>query len=229
MRTYGLIIAAGNQTRFDSVTPKALVEYNGRKLLDINIEVMNHFCDKVYPVVSFQNDSYFSKYSRITIESGKGCGHAVMKALRIVDPEPEDRVFILWGDSYSQISVYDKICTSYTGQVVIPVRWEQSPYVSVVKRDDTHVNVLFSKYGEVTSCGYHDLSLFYGNANGILYHLNEYSKTAFMNKKHGNEMQFLDIFNYTPIEAKMLEVEDSSSFSFNTMSEFCKITGNIGI
>ena len=51
MRTYGLIIAAGNQTRFDSVTPKALVEYNGRKLLDINIEVMNHFCDKVYPVV----------------------------------------------------------------------------------------------------------------------------------------------------------------------------------
>ena len=47
---YGLIIAAGKQSRFESDIPKALVPYKGRRLLDINVDIMKSVCDVVYVV-----------------------------------------------------------------------------------------------------------------------------------------------------------------------------------
>ena len=79
---YGLIIAAGNQTRFNYDIPKALVKINDVNLLDLNINYMKSYVDKIYVVCSFNNDKYFSNdINKIVIESGKGCGDAVMKAL----------------------------------------------------------------------------------------------------------------------------------------------------
>ena len=71
---YGLIIAAGNQTRFKSDIPKALVMYNGKRLLDRNIEVMEKFCDDIRVVVSTEMQNKFTGYKCIVIDSGKGCG-----------------------------------------------------------------------------------------------------------------------------------------------------------
>lgn len=82
---YGLIISAGNQSRFKSTTPKALVNLGDFNLLDINISEMKPYVDKIYIVCSYNNEFYFSNYkNRIVIESGKGCGDAVMQALAML-------------------------------------------------------------------------------------------------------------------------------------------------
>ncbi len=221
---YGLIIAAGKQSRFESDIPKALVPYKGRRLLDINVDIMKSVCDVVYVVVSNENKELFDGSNRISIDSGYGCGDAVYKALCCLNITDEDTVFIQWGDATNDAFIFRMLKYNYTGEgVIIPCVWEDNPYVQVKPVDENHVKVLFSKYKEPITAGWHDLSLFYGNALQIWKYLNQYSKVAFDNSAHGNEMQFLDVFNYTDITAEVMPVVDYKSFSFNTKEEYLKL------
>ena len=219
---YGFIIAAGNQKRFKSDIPKALYKIAGISLLDRNIENLNQYCDKVFVVVSKLNYNYFKNYNCIIIDSGHGCGDAVFHCLEQLSFNEEDTCFIVWGDSLSSKYTIKHCIENYSGQVVIPCVYEEDPYVSISQVGDT-VSVLFSKYGEKTKNGYHDLSIFYGNCKvlfeNLQKHYNIVTSSGDYIHKHGNEMQFLDIFNDLKVPAKII-TEYVKSLSFNTLEEY---------
>ena len=165
---YGLIVNAGNQTRFEKDTPKSLeVLPTGKTILAETIEKMNRYCDDVFVVCSWDKEKVFEKHHHniISITSGKGCGDAVLKAL-IHFPkklEREDLVFIQWDDSVQPTKLYGDLLSHYAGRILVPCQWEDDPYVRIYPDGESLV-VQFSKYGEVKTSGLHDLSLFFGNA-----------------------------------------------------------------
>ena len=223
--TFGLIIAAGNQSRFKSDTPKALMKIGDKTLLDMNIEVMSKFCDDVYVVVSIQNQIKFFNYKRIAIRSGYGCGDAVYKAINNIPYHAGDKVYVAWGDAYNTELVYKSIPKD--SKCAIPCVIEDFPYVQLT--DDNRV--LFSKYGETVSRGYHDLSLFYFDIQYMNDYLVEFKKKIWYNNKynhkHGNEMQFLDVFNETAAKFDIINIKNYRAHCFNTYEEFNKMKDGI--
>ena len=59
MKTYGIILAAGKQSRFNDDIPKALAEGNGKILLQHNYETLKNQCEKIYVVTSLENNHFF--------------------------------------------------------------------------------------------------------------------------------------------------------------------------
>lgn len=223
---YSFIIAAGNQTRFKSNIPKALVKVKGRTLLDWNIEALSQVCNlsNIYVVCSHQNESYFKKVkcNKLVIDSGKGCGDAVLQALRAVKFHKGDTCFIQWGDSLQDPDLIRDITYHYTNKIVIPVVKEKKPYVQIKPSKGNKIKVLFSKYKDPITEGYHDLSLFYGDAIQLRDYLEKFAKKITKKgeykHKHGNELTFLDVFNETSIKGEVFEVK-KNSISFNTVEE----------
>ena len=99
----GFILTAGKQSRFDSQIPKALSRYNGLSILDINIDIMKHYCDDIYVVCSDINKKYFYKYKIIVTKKNMGCGDTVTKAIDYYineyKPSNNTECIIQWGDS----------------------------------------------------------------------------------------------------------------------------------
>lgn len=227
--TYGFIIAAGKQSRFESTTPKALMPYGNSTLLDVNVENMLTACDKVFIVTSQENTNFFSgDYDKLVIESGWGCGDAVLRALSLIDINEEDTVFIQWGDSLHNKYIYQYLKNEYIKNPMwlVPCVEEAKPYVQIIPCEESKIQVNFSKYDELITSGYHDLSLFYGNAKEMYSHLSHFAEsikstgTHLYQHKHGNEMQFLDVFNETSIRGRVVVCKDYKIFAFNTMEEF---------
>ena len=229
---FGLIVAAGNQSRFLSDKPKALADYKGECLLDHNIKELSEVCEKVYVVCSTTNEHYFDdKYNKIIIESGYGSGDAILSALDQIRPNFRDKCIIQWGDCITHDNIISKTFNvkdlGFYG-IVIPCVYEDHPYVQFIQKSDLSVKVLFSKFDEPVSTGYHDLSIFYCNAFQVYHYLNTYKmwilNPEFDGKKyvypeHGDEMEFLDILNQTDIVAKLEIVKDYKDLSFNTIEE----------
>ena len=228
---YGFIISAGSQTRFDSNVPKALsiidLEH-GLTVLDVNLNHLRKHCDKVYVVCSYKNEIYFSHIQdRIVIDSGLGCGDAVLKALESISISEDDMCFIQWGDSFTSDNVYLELIKNGTRKDVISIACEVSthPYTQIVPISGLRLKVVYSKYGEGITAGFHDLSLFYGSAMYILTELQLFRNKIYSEEEncyihpHGNEMQFLDIFNDVEAQGSVVYVEDAKSFSFNTIEE----------
>ena len=227
---YGLIISAGKQSRFESDTPKALMPYGNCTLLDINIANMMVTCDEVYVVVSTDNQNWFNGYHKLVIESGNGCGDAVMRALAQLDLNDDDTVFIQWGDCFHTLHIYQDLRNRYVDTWLIPCVKEEKPYVQIKPHGLNQVTVNFSKYNEPITSGYHDLSLFYGNALEMLHYLQQFANNhlsatsdSLYQHKHGNELQFLDVFNETLIRAQIIELLDYEDNSFNTVAQFQKL------
>lgn len=224
---HGLIISAGKQSRFESDIPKALMSYGNYTLLDINIANMKQTCDEVFVVVSKENQQWFEGYPKLVIESGNGCGDAVMRALLQLELDDDDTVFIQWGDCFHTANIYQKLRNSYVDTWLIPCVKEEKPYVQIEPITSDQVTVKFSKYGEPITEGYHDLSLFYGNAKEMLYHLQLFANShlsmnaeTLYQHKHGNELQFLDVFNETFLRASIVELTNYEDNSFNTLAQF---------
>lgn len=223
---YGFIIAAGKQTRFKRKKPKALVDINGKSLLSINIEKMNKYCDNVYVVCSTENKDYFDGYRKIVIESGFGCGDAVLKTLDKFMLQPGDTCFIQWGDSIVDDSVYKSAIDNYKNcDVCIPCEYIKNPYVKIEYLDTNKLKVKYKKYNEIedSSFGFHDLSIFYGDANIIKLHLSLLSyiiNNKNENIKHNKELEFLDIFECNTIKCRVINQKNlSNTFSFNSIEE----------
>ena len=240
---YGFIIAAGNQTRFDSDEPKALSKIGDFTCLDINIHNLGYVCDCVFVVCSEDNEKYFKKYDRIVIESGFGCGDAVMKALKKFKFKDEDTCFIQWGDSISDYRLYKKVKKSfdfYKGyyDIIIPCEWDNNPYVRISESiDSSFVSVEFSKYGEVNEAGLHDLSVFYGRASAIKFgcdafchnHFKLINEYTHYTHEHGNEFNFLDMLNEGNVTSTIYFTYNRyNSYSFNTIEEYKEIEKEIG-
>ena len=194
------------------------MKVGNKTLLDMNIEVMSKFCDKVFVIVSTNNHRLFSKYPRIAIKSGFGCGDAVLQGLKNLSYKQGDKCFICWGDSYNTKEVYNSI--PLESNCAIPCVKEDAPYVQI--REDGRV--LFSKYGDGITPGYHDLSLFYFDIYYLNKYLVEFRKKFWYNNqynhRHNNEMQFLDVFNDTGAKYEIIPIDNYRAFCFNTVEEF---------
>lgn len=234
--TYGFIIAAGNQSRFNSELPKALVPIGSSNtpLLHYNISLMREYCDYVYVVCSHSNKEYFDKYNKIyndanliAIDSGLGCGDAVYKALCNVVIAFGDMCFIQWGDSIQRKSTYDKLLDNDSiSSVIIPCTIEDSPYVQIKPNGDGRVKVLFSKFGDDVTRGYHDLSLFYCNCLELYQVMEIVVLTHFNGEDYDMsnlEYSFLDTFNITDITVDVLDVGEVGSNSFNTVEDLTNL------
>lgn len=228
--TYGFIIAAGNQTRFNSSIPKALSKLGDKTCLDYTISKLEKVCDKVYVVCSEDKKDYFSSYNSIPIKSGLGCGDAILKTFRKFNFNNDDLCFIQWGDSILEDKIYKDLKSySYSdSDINIACRFEHNPYVKLLSSNfNRHIDVYFSKYKEVYGNGLHDLSLFYGNPIQILKYCEEFYNKFFIetsyNHKHGNEFNFLDIMNETDIIASVVIINKVKSYSFNTEDEYMKM------
>lgn len=229
---YGLIISAGNETRFASDTPKALSKINGVPLLTMNCNRLRKVCDSVLVVVSTKNKSFFEGYSTIEIESGFGCGDAVWKALKSLHFNEGDRCIVQWGDCLPSEEVYAKMLSCKDDyDVLIPAQYEDSPYVEIeVDGENRAKGVLFSKYGETKGGkALHDLSVFCLNPASALCFMDSFHASRWdsgrgrYSSKHGDEFQFLDLVNDTGINAKVMVVDGVRNIAFNTVQEFEEI------
>lgn len=226
--TYGLIFSAGKETRFDNNIPKCFSTFKGQTFLDINIRNLNECCDKVLIVTSNENERFFFDYEHISIESGLGCGDAVMKALSYLKLNSNDFCYIHWGDCiFDGVKNMKEFYTLNNQEnVIIPCVYETNPYVSIFENENNKIEVYFSKYNEVKPAGFHDLGVFFGRASYILDYLFKFRDKIYYNgrysHKHGNEMQFLDVFNETDIKGKLM-IANCKSISFNTKEELYNI------
>ena len=231
---YGFIIAAGNQTRFNSSVPKALSKLGNKTCLDYTISKLENICDKVFVVCSKDKENYFLNYNIISIESGLGCGDAILKTLRKFNFNSNDSCFIQWGDSILEDKIYThlKYHSYEDSDINIACRFEHNPYVKLLSSNfNKHIDVYFSKYKEVHGDGLHDLSLFYGNPLHILKYCEIFYNKFFTGEsykhKHGNEFNFLDIMNETDIIASVVIMNKVKSYSFNTEDEYKQMTQEI--
>lgn len=238
---YGIILAAGNQSRFSSDIPKALGMLNGKCLLDINIEHMSRYVDEVYLVTSTSNNFFFEdfkdKVNILTIESGFGCGDAVLKSLSLLDLQKDDSVFLIWGDSVQNNNIlYEECLNNYNNFFIIPLEYQNNPYVDFILSNNKVKNILFTKYGNIITEGHHDYSLFYFNGlyvKSFLVQLyNKYfniQQNSYSVPNRKNELLFLDLFNLDlNIDAEVVIIENvSSNNSFNTIDELNKLNKGI--
>ncbi len=232
---YGLVIAAGKQSRFDSDIPKAVMPINEQKtILDINLATLSTKCDKSFVVCGKHNSKYFAQYNSIIIDSGKGCGDAVMQALAWLrvnyNLNDDDQVVLQWGDSIQFPEVITKMFAGSTNyiELVLPCKIERNPYVMLAQESSTTVSIRFSKYGEVPDgiTGYHDQSIFLLNTPESVYEkMLEYAISISSNgnyiNEHGNEFNFLDMCSF--LKSKIVDVGNYSALWFNTIEEFNKI------
>ena len=200
-----------------------MADFYGKPLLDYNMFNMKAVCDKIYVVCNPKNEHFFIDYPHITIKSGLGCGDAVLKALKILNPKKKDTIFIQWGDSIQEMWIYIAIKNKLKKDIIVPCFKCEKPYVQVIP-ELNGIKVRFSKYNEEISSGYNDCGVFYGNAKEIKKKLKEFAKKTKKNgkyvHKHGNELIFLDMFNETNIKTDVLFMDNYKGFNFNTIDEF---------
>ena len=230
---YGFILAAGKQTRFKSSLPKALVEIDGKCLLDTNIDLLKRVCDKVYVVCSHNNKEFFdpNKYQLIEVESGFGSGDALYKATKDLYFAMYDEVIVCWGDVLLNDRIVDKL-TKLTKSALIPCIWEEKPYVRFefdrLKGDLCNVKVYYSKYGAEVRPGYHDMSIFKFDAvrlkKALHRYISEYVNPDNSYNANNNEFELLEVFNKGMRGEPLVLPEEDATKSFNTLEELNRIS-----
>lgn len=239
MKTIGLILAAGNQNRFNSDIPKALVKYKDWTVLDENINNMKEYVDKIYVICSNNNITYFNdrkypnKVKLINISSGLGCGHGVMKALQEIKKYEKDfNAILIWGDSLQEKETIKTCISNYKKSFIVPVVLEHKPYVQFkIDNVNTILSVNFSKFNdEIDDYGYHDLSIFMFSSKDILEKLNV-MHTKYWNKDkkiyntNSKELTFLNLFNEFKYFGKVIIMDNIKAKSYNTLEEYWRFLG----
>lgn len=261
-----IIIAAGEGTRLKNHTtvPKALIKINGECNLLRTINLVWNKFRKVFVVSSKRNHKLFQeelkclpkimaeKVELIGIDSGKGDGHAVLKAIHEIysdqdggfqnaqdDEHSVEKFFVMWGDAYlTDPQVFDE-CMEYDDQynvkpMLIPVVMEKDPYVSFLVDENMNcISADFSKRGEHHPNGYHDQSIFLCCTICVQNSLEILDAAYNKNGRYitdSGENTFLYVIHYfynIDFPAKALVVNPCTK-GFNTREEIIKIENEEG-
>lgn len=233
-----MIIAAGNGSRMGNI-PKCLSKIGDKSnLLNTVIQSEKAGYRKCYIVTKeeflelYANElegwEWFVEF--VTIQSGRGCGHAVLEALKII---PSQDLVFCWSDVYFKdekllLELKDKPLDC---SCLIPVVFEDDPYAWLAIKADNFIRAVnFKKRGEIINRGLHDQSIFKINSTEILSSLSFCHRVLdkggfYMNK----EMIFLDVCHFlwnnnSPAKFYITEFPTSG---FNTIEELNFINNSL--
>ena len=225
-----MIIAAGKGSRMGNI-PKCLSKVGDKSnLLNTVIQAEKAGYRQCYIVTREElSDLYideligwewFCQY--VIIESGKGCGHAVMEALKII---PAQDLVFCWSDVYFKdekllLELKEKNLQS---SCLIPVVYEDDPYAWFhIKENSMIRSANFRKRGESIKRGLHDQSIFKINSTVILSSLSFCHRVLDKGGQYMNgEMIFLDVCHFlwnnnTPAH---FYITEHKTLGFNTIEE----------
>jgi len=217
-----MIIAAGDSTRMGFL-PKAASIINGKPNLYRTVELAYDYFDYIFIASNTKNYEFYheivenfnDKAIVLTIRSGRGCGHAVLKTMNVIskfdDVQDIGNTIICWGDVYfmsGEIFKELKIKNAVTSApLLIPVVEENDPYVWFNFDNNRLIHSMFKKRGETTVRGIHDQSIFGANFYKLKEHLTTIHNVLDKNETYlNNEMVFLDAVNY------MWNIGDSAQY-----------------
>jgi bifunctional N-acetylglucosamine-1-phosphate-uridyltransferase/glucosamine-1-phosphate-acetyltransferase GlmU-like protein len=222
-------IAAGKGSRMKSSKPKALHDVLGAPNVVRNINLIKDFTD-YRVVVNISDRKKFSEYVEpdkiITIESGYGSGHAIMK-LNLSNDD-----IIIWGDAViTNIDIIKELIEyeSSNYSLIVPLKKVKNPYVNFLQTGESKIKeVLFSKYGEISKSGYQDCCIFKVSGE-IQKHLKSVHNSIWKDRyiTESSEFEFLYIIHYlyniSEAADGYLTEYPESILSYNTQVELVEI------
>jgi len=242
-----VIVAAGNSTRMGQL-PKAASLINGVPNLYNLVRGCKPYFDKIYVASNEQNKELYEEILKdfddisivIPIESGRGCGDAILTILEDIRFNLNDDCVFCWGDTFfTKFEIFSELINFKSeAPLIIPSRYEQNPYAwfDICELDlnkNNHISktikkVNFKKRGDSSfkNLELHDQSLFKLNAQDMRMYLGEIKKVTWNGDRYlNNEMIFLDCVSYlyncnNPAIAYKTEYD---SFSYNTVQELDNI------
>jgi len=245
-----LIIAAGNSTRMGEL-PKAVSLVHGTPNLYNTVDKAYRHYDKIFVSSNTKNfllyrevlEEFDDKVQIVTINSGHGCGHAVLKTIEAIETDDKflesiEHTSVCWGDAYFETDriFYEITKTGYSEPIVIPVIVEDNPYVWFETYDyhKTKIaNSMFSKRGESTAIGFHDQSIFKIDIQKVKNALTILDTFTYKvsTKSYLQEIIFLDLVNYfyNTNDSCRLYVTEHRTKAYNTKEELADINIKIKI
>jgi len=174
------VVAAGNGSRINLSTPKALVPIAGEPCLTTTLRSIGSKFSRVFVVTNERMaDSwcaYFEDFQEINphigqnvinlpIQSGLGDGHAALQGILSAEKlgNTSEEIVVAWGDVFfPNAEIIDELLSARSaGSGLLPVILERDPYVSIhVNSRMQCVSADFSRYGEGNPSGFHDQSVF---------------------------------------------------------------------
>lgn len=223
-----IMYSAGNNNRFGSI--KCLTPYNGKTVLEHNVEMLRLVFDTIYVVVGIAD---LHKYPNIpnveyiTILPGGGCGRCVLRSLELL---PLDFAVVMWSDvllTVDNLSDIEYLANSCPEPLVFPVVFKNSPYVKVHLNDN---QAMFADLEPPSGFGWTDCCMFKIDTEQVRFalHMLEYA-TLQLNGDYNTptkELKFLYVLNTLRnlgTAAEVFRVEHQVH-SFNTPEEFKSIT-----
>jgi bifunctional N-acetylglucosamine-1-phosphate-uridyltransferase/glucosamine-1-phosphate-acetyltransferase GlmU-like protein len=176
------IVAAGNGSRLNSTTPKALIPITDEPCLTTTLQQVALKFRKVFVVTNVLAEnkwriyfdhllSMFPEFAGQTIglpiRSGLGDGHATLQGILAAEKLEGDSlgqdIVVVWGDVFiPHAEIMDEllaVAPAFSG--ILPAIHENAPYVSLLVDEDMRcISADFSKYGETHLKGFHDQSVF---------------------------------------------------------------------
>jgi len=239
MKKLGIILAAGKQSRINSLIPKALFHHNGEFLLEKNIQVMKKYVDKIYVIIDEDKLSFYPKEKDreyILINPGGGTGHSLYNALikcnQIISNRFDKEYIIKWSDAFHDDYFYEELfkydVSNYLSKVLISKI--KNPYVEFIMTENICQKILFSKNGDICSKeGYQDASIFSFNGKSLYLLLTIFVSQYYNFQIKGiqynttnQEFNLLDLYNISPSLTKTTKwiYIDRLPKSFNTIEEY---------
>jgi NDP-sugar pyrophosphorylase family protein len=245
------IIAAGKSTRMKNAfgyRPKALIPVVGKEPnITRTINLFAKDFQKIFVVTNVNDqeqwEDFFSRVTQenvfnIPISSGYGDGHALMTALQQNQHDASPNIITCWGDvvfpdktlinELSTIDLKSSVCPG-----IIPASMEDNPYVKleVEQQLDSVLSckgALFSKHGETSQRGLHDLSVFRFNTSMIKECLKNLHNALWKCDKYitpGGELSVLHSFHAFYNSKNPIQVYETvcQTLSFNTPEELFAI------
>lgn len=202
-----IIPAAGGSRRFNSNKSKIFFLIKKKKMIQIILEKINNFADKLIVVLNAKDNDEFNKVknklyfkNKISVvfqKKPKGMAQAISIALKKVSTP---NFFVIWSDQIylkKQTIKHGLKIHSLKKYLTFPIVWKKNPYTLVIKKNRKFKNIIQQR--EVTfklDSGYADCGYFIGNTKYFQDKLKLLIKSKKILTKMTKEYDFLHSFKY---------------------------------